>query len=168
MDHLDAQLLEPLAPYGPFEGGIGPIGRFRVARPEDDHLAFLEAVLDRAVAFRRAEAHALSPVMHGPPVPSLPAVGVVADRGPADVVEEPEPRAEPVADDAPEMVGAATVEDRPGAVDLFYAPDLVGHDVQRLVPADSLIPRDTPAARVPLPLRVEVDPFHRVEQPVGE
>ena len=166
VDHGDAQLLEPLAADGAFEGRVDAARRLRVARPEDDHLAFLEAVLDGAVALRRAEVHRLAPVVHGAPVPPLPAIRIMADRGPADVVEEPQAGAQPVAQDAPQVMGAAAVEDGAGAVVLLDPLDLARHDVERLVPADPLVAGDAPVLRVPLALRVEIDPLHRVEEPV--
>ena len=83
VDHLDAELLEPLAPDRVFKGRVTACG-FGVARPEDHHLAFLETVFDRAVDFGSTEARALSPVVHGPPIPTLPTIGIMGDRRPAD------------------------------------------------------------------------------------
>ncbi len=90
VDDLDARALEPLAAHRALERAVGARGRFRVGRPEHDHLAVLQAVLDRAVVLALADAQAVAPVMRRAPVPAFPAVGVVVHLGVADRIHEAE------------------------------------------------------------------------------
>ena len=94
VDHLDAELgvLQPLPAHGAFLGAVGARSRFRVRRPRHDHVAVLQAVLDRAVGFRLADAQRVAPVMHGAPVPAFPGVRIVVYARHADRVGEAEQR----------------------------------------------------------------------------
>ena len=57
--------------------------------------------------------------------------------------------------------------DRAVAVHGLLALDLVRDDVERFVPADALVARDAAILRIPLAVRIEVDPLHRIQDPVG-
>ena len=161
VDHFDAELPGPLAPLGPLEA----VGRVRVRGPEDDHLGVLEAVLHGAVELRAPEAGTVAPVVHRAPEPALPAVGAVHELGDANEVPEAVEGAQVVPEVAPLVVRAVVHRDRtrahrPGTLDLRR------DDVGCLVPGDALELRDPAILGVALAVRVEVDPLHRVKEPV--
>ncbi len=54
----------------------------------------------------------------------------------------------------------------PSAVRALLPPDLVGDDGQGLVPADALVLGDPAVLRIARAVRIEVDPLHRVQQPL--
>ena len=106
MHNLDVAVLQPLAAHGALERPIGARGRLRIGRPENDHLAILEAVFHGAVAFALADAQGISPMVRGAPIPAFPAVGIVMDLGMAHGVHEAEIGGKVIADIAPGVVGA--------------------------------------------------------------
>ena len=69
---VELGVLEPLPTRRPLLRAVRPGCRFRVGRPKHDHVAILQAVLDRAVSFRLADAQRISPVMDRAPVPAFP------------------------------------------------------------------------------------------------
>src|SRR5207344_20629 len=79
VDELDAGFLEPLPPDRALERAIRAAVRLRVARPEHDHLGFLETVLDGAVRLTLSDAPRAAPVVRCAPIPAFPAVRVVVD-----------------------------------------------------------------------------------------
>ena len=143
-----------------------PAGRLGVTGPEDDHLALLEEVLDRAVELAAAGPHAVAPVVLGAPGPTLPTVGIVHHARVPDGVEEAPVGAEEVPEGAPGVVRAVRREHRAGAVLAPHAHDLAGDDIQGFIPADALVAGDATGLGVTLAVRVEVDALHRVEQAV--
>src|SRR5208337_1483045 len=84
VNEFDSEFLGPQATRRAFEPGIGAVGAFGIRGPEDDHLGFLEAILDPAIARRNANAHRIAEMMDGAPVPALPTVRVGGDPGEAD------------------------------------------------------------------------------------
>ncbi len=102
--HLDAEFFRPHAPLGPLEPAVHTTGCFRITGPEHNHLGVLEAVLHQTKRLTDAQAHAVSPMMHGTPVPALPAVRVMHHFGKADRVEESIQRTKVVADIAPAVL----------------------------------------------------------------
>ncbi len=166
--HLEAELFHPVAAAGALEGGVdAAAGRLGVGRPEDDHLAVLERVLEQVPLLGDAEAVAVAPHRYGTPVPSLPAVGVVGALGETHEVEEAVVGAVPVADVAPEVMRALGGHDGAGADLTMAALDLVGDDVERSLPADGLVARDPAVADVARALVVEVDALERREDALG-
>ena len=166
MNHFDAQFFQPLAADRAFVSGVNAAGRLGVAGPEDHHLTFLQTVLDGAVAFRRAQVHALSPVMHGPPVPAFPTVRVVGHGRPADVVEKPQPGAQPVPRMPQRWWEPLPFRMAPGPWSLFtrlISPATISRASSQLIRS---YPETAPILRVPLALRVKIDPFHGIEEPV--
>ncbi len=63
VDDLDINVAQPLAADRTFLPAIDATGRLRVARPEDNHLGILEAVLDGPERFAAADPKAAAPVM---------------------------------------------------------------------------------------------------------
>ena len=169
MDDVDAELgvLEPLPPHGAFLRPVGARGRFRVSRPEHDHVAVLQAVLDRAVGLRLADPQRVAPVMHGAPVPAFPGIRVVVHARHADRIGEAEQRREVVADIAPGMMRAVRERDGARAMLALLPLDLGGDERDRLFPGDAHIAGLAAVLRIALAVRIEVDALHRVEQPVG-
>src|ERR1700758_5569357 len=98
MHELDAELFGPQPPLGAFESAINTTCRFGIARPEDDYLGMLKAVLGRAVKTRCAQAQAVAVMMHGPPVPAFPTDRTRLDAGMADQVAKAQHRAQVVVD----------------------------------------------------------------------
>ena len=98
---------------------------------------FLQAVLDRAVGLRLADAQRIAPVVHRAPVPAFPAVGIVMDLRVADRVAEAEQRREVVADVAPGMVRAVRHRHHAGPIGALESLDLAGDEVERLLPGDA-------------------------------
>src|SRR3974390_1644378 len=88
MDELDAEFLRPQAALGALGAGVDTVGRLWIARPEYDHFAFLETVLDQPVAARKAYTHAVAIVMLGAPVPSFPGIRIRMHAGEADEIAE--------------------------------------------------------------------------------
>ncbi len=167
MYDLDAGVIEPLPAYRSLERAIGAAVRFRVARPEDDHLGLFEAILDGAVGLALADAHRTSPVVGRTPVPAFPTVWIVVNLGHADRVLEFSQRAQVVTDVAPGVVRRVTAGDRARTMDGLLPLDLVSDDVQSVVPADALVAGHATVFGVALAVGVEVDALHRIEQPVG-
>ena len=160
---LDAEFLGPEAARRALEPRIGAVGAFGIAGPEDDHLGFLEAVLDPAVARRHADAHRIAEMVHGAPVPALPAVRVGGDPGEADQVGEAHQRAEVIAHVAPLVMGRHREGDRARPVHALLPVDLLGDDVQRLVPADAHVAGLAAVLGIALAVGIEVHPLHRDE-----
>ncbi len=160
---LDAEFLGPQAARRALEPRIGSIGAFGIAGPEDDHLGFLEAILDPAVARRHADAHRIAEVVHGAPVPALPAVRVGGDPGEADQVGETHQRAQVIADVAPLVVRRHREGDGTRPVDALLPVDLLGDDVQRLVPADAHVAGLAPVLGIALAVGIEIHPLHRMK-----
>ena len=115
---LDAELrvLQPLPTHGAFLRAVGARGALRIGRPEHDHVAVLQAVLDGAVGFRLADAQRVAPVVHGAPVPAFPAIGIVVHARHADRIGEAVERRQVVADVAPGVMRAVRGGDRAGPV----------------------------------------------------
>ncbi len=167
-DHLDPELLEPAPADVAFVAAVHTgAARLRVGRPVDDEVGVLERVLQQAVLLGDAQAVAEAPHVHGAPVPTFPAVGVVLGVGVADEVEEAQQRAVPVAHVAPHVVRAGSGH-HAGRADLpVDADDLVGHHVERLVPADGLVAGDAAVLDVAVALGIEVHPLERREDALG-
>ena len=156
--HLDPELLHPEAPDGALEGGVdAAAGGLGVGRPEDHHLGVLEGIFEQIVLLRNPKAMAVAPHRHSAPVPALPAVGIVGGVSESHEVQEAVVGAVSVADVAPEVVGAFGGEDRTRAVLVPAARDLVGDDVERLVPGDRFVAGDPSVVGVACALVVEVD-----------
>ncbi len=148
-DHSHPEILEPLPPGRALERGVdAAAGGLGVGRPEHDHLAVLERVLQQVVLLGQAQAVALAPHVRGAPVPALPGVGVVLAVGEAHQVHEAEVGAVPVADVAPHVVRTRGAEDGAGPVLPFDPFDLGRDDVERVVPGDGLVAGDTAVLRV--------------------
>ena len=166
MHDLDAEILQPLPARRAFECAVGTAGALGIGRPEHHHLGFLHEIFDQAVGFGLPEAHAVAVMVHRAPVPALPAVGIVDHAGIADGVEELVRSADVVADIAPGMVRAVVGDDRALAVLGLDALDLGCDQVERLIPADAHIARNAAVLQVALALGVEIDAFHRMQQPM--
>src|SRR5208337_5621535 len=102
-------------------------------------------------------------MVHGAPVPALPAVRVGGDPGEADQIGEAHERAQVVAYVSPLVVRRHGKGDRTGAVDALLPVDLLGDDVQGLVPTDAHIAGLAPVLRIPFAVGIEVDPLHGVK-----
>lgn len=102
-------------------------------------------------------------MVHGAPVPAFPTVRIRGDPREADQVGEARQRAEVVAHVAPLMVRRHREGDGTGAVNALLPVDLLGDDVQGLVPADAHVSGLAAVLRIALAVGVEVDPFHRVK-----
>src|SRR6185312_12942390 len=102
----ELRVLQPLPAHRAFLRAVGAARRFGIGRPEHDHVAILQTVLDRAVGFGLADAQRMAPMMHRAPIPAFPAVGIVMHGGVADGVLEAVERREVVADIAPGMMRA--------------------------------------------------------------
>ena len=162
VDELDAEFLGPHAPLRALEARGVAVGDLRVARPEDDHLGFLQAVLDEAVEAGHADAHRIAVVVRRAPVPAFPAVRVVVHAREAEQIAEAQ-RARGNSRHCPTGDANHADRDRSGPMDLALALDLVGDDVERLIPADADVAGHAPVLGVARPVRVEVDALHRVE-----
>src|SRR5262249_48190097 len=136
VNHLDAELgvLEPLAADGALLRPVGTTGRFRISRPEYDHVAVLQAVLDRAVGLRLADAQWIAPMMDRAPVPALPAIGIVMYLGIADGIAEAMQGGEIVADIAPGMMRAVGYRHHAGAIRALKPLNFGRDKIERLVP----------------------------------
>src|SRR5208337_3891818 len=163
MNELDAEFLRPQATRRALEPCIGAVGAFGIARPEDDHLGFLEAILDPAIARRHSNAHRIAEMVHGTPVPALPAIRVGRDSGEADQIGEAHERAEVIPHVSPLVVGRHGKGDGTGAVDALLPVDLLGNDIQRLVPANTHIARLAPVLGIALAVGIEIHPLHGVQ-----
>ena len=105
-------------------------------------------------------------MVHCAPVPSLPAVRVGHDLGKAYGIEKPEHGAEVIADVAPVVMRAVADGDGARAAVATDALDFVRNDVEGFVPTDPLITRDAAVLRVARAVGIEIDPLHRIQQPV--
>ena len=132
---------------------------FGVGRPEDDHLGVLECVFEQVVLLGHAHAVAVAPHGNGAPVPALRAVGVWERLHEPHEVQKAVVGAVAIADVAPQVVRARRRQDRARALFVPAAGDLVGDDVERLVPRDRLVARDAAVVRVARAAVIEVDPF---------
>ena len=166
VDHLDPDLFRPETADRAFQAGIAAGRRLGVGRPEHHQFAILEAVLELSIGLGRAVAHRIAVMVHGAPVPALPAVGIDDHLGRADRIVEPEQRAEVVAEIAPGMVRGMAGEDRAIAVLRLHPPDFGSDDIERLVPGDALVAGNAAILRIARTVRIEVDPLHRIEQSV--
>src|SRR6187455_1248186 len=48
----------------------------------------------------------------------------------------------------------------------FHALELVGNDIERLLPTDAFVSGLAAILRIPFTIRIEVNPFHRIEQSI--
>jgi len=85
----------------------------------------------------------------------------------ADGIGEAEQRGEVIADIAPGVVRTVRERDRAGTMFALLPLDLVGDDLDRLVPRDAHVTRLAAVARIALIVRIEIDTLHRIEQAVG-
>ena len=85
------------------EAAIGAIGAFGIAGPEDDHLGFLQTILD-VPCRRHADAHRIAKMMRGAPVPAFPGVRIGRTRVKPIRLAKRISEAEIVTDIAPLMV----------------------------------------------------------------
>ena len=85
----------------------------------------------------------------------------------ADRIGEAEQRREVVADIAPGVMRAVREGDGAGAVFALLPLDLVGDELDRLVPGDAHVAGLAAVLRIALAVRIEVDALHRIEQAVG-
>ena len=145
---------------------VDPAGRFRIARPEDDHLSVFQTVFHGAVGLAAAIVSAISPVVRRTPIPAFPTVRVMHHHRGADRVEESNARAEPITQRPPGVVRSAAVHDRSRPVLALHALNLAGNHVQRLIPGDTFISRDTAVLRIAFAFRVEVHALHGIKQPI--
>ncbi len=161
---LTPEFLEPATADVAFVASVDPGATgLGVGRPVDDQVGVLERVLQQAVLLGDAQAVAEAPHVHGAPVPAFPAVRVVLGIGVADEVQEAEEGAVAVAHVAPHVVRPGRGHD-PRRTDLpVDADDLLGHQVEGLVPADGLVPGDAAVLDVALALGIEIHPFERRE-----
>ena len=60
---------------------------------------------------------------------------------------------------APGVVRAVAVGNGTRAVLTFYTFDLTGDDIQRFIPANSFISRDTAVLEIALSLRIKINPL---------
>ena len=84
----------------------------------------------------------------------------------ADRIGEAEQRREVVADIAPGVMRAVREGDGARAVFALLPLDLVGDELDRLVPGDAHIAGLAAVLRIALAVRIEVDALHRIEQAV--
>ena len=84
----------------------------------------------------------------------------------ADRIGEAEQRREVVADIAPGVMRAVREGDGARAVFAFLPLDLVGDELDRLVPGDAHVAGLAAVLRIALAVRIEIDPLHRIEQAV--
>ena len=162
-DLLDAALLEPQPPGGRLVAAVDAVRGVGVVAPVDHQLGVSQRVLEQVVVLRVAEPPPEAVGVGRAPVPAFPAVRVVQDVGEPDEVEEPRPGRGPVAEVAPVVVRRGPGRDRLGPVLGADALHLAGDQLERLVPADPLVAGLAAVLRVALPVGVEVDPLHRVE-----
>ena len=85
----------------------------------------------------------------------------------ADRVGEAEQRREVIADIAPGVMRAVREGDGARAVFALLPLDLVGDDLDRLVPGDAHVAGLAAVLRIALAVRIEVDALHRIEQAVA-
>src|SRR5579871_949415 len=104
-------------------------------------------------------------MVHGAPVPTLPAVRIRGHAREADQVAEPGQCAEVIADVSPLMMRGEGDEDRSKPIGALLPLDLVGDDGQSLVPADALIFGNTPVPWIACAVRIEVHALHRIKNP---
>ena len=104
--------------------------------------------------------------MHRAPIPAFPGIGVVVDARHADGVGEAKQRGEVITDIAPGVMRAVREGNRAGTVFALLPLDLVGDDLDRLVPGDAHVARLAAVLRIALALRIEVDALHRVQQAI--
>jgi hypothetical protein len=132
----------------------------------DDHLGVLQGVLQQVVLLGHAEPPVEAVGVGRPPVPALPAVGVVQHRGEFQHVHEAGERAHLVAHDAPVVVGRGHAADGRAAVGLFD-PRIRRRRYPGLVPGDPLVGGFAPVLGVAFAVDgVEIDPFHGVFDPL--
>ncbi len=110
---------------------------------------------------------AVAPHMHSAPEPALPAVRVVLRVGESQQVDEAEVGAESVSDVTPHVMRACRGQHAGWAHLTLHFDDLVGDEVQSLVPADGHIARDASVLAVALALGVEVGALERSEDAFG-
>ena len=164
--HFDPQLAHPLSANSALEGTVGTGGGFRVTGPEHDHVAFFEGILHGTVRLRRSQTHAVPPMMHGPPVPSLPTIRILHNGCTAHELHKPSMGAQIIADISPHMVRSRSRQNgtRPrGPFDPF---NLVGHDIQGLVPTNAFISGDPPVLAMASTLWIEINSFHGIHEPI--
>src|SRR5271165_3595628 len=163
VDKLDAEVLGPKPARGALKAGIGTVGALRVAGPEDDHIGFLEAVLEASVSCGHADAHGTAKMVHGAPVPTFPTVRIGGNSSETDEICETHQRAEVIADIAPLMVGRHRKSNRTRPMHALLAVDFLGDNIERLVPADADIAGFSPVLRIALALWVEVNALQGIE-----
>src|SRR5665811_224490 len=93
----------------------------------------LQAVFDRAVGLRLADAQRVAPVMRRAPIPAFLGVGIVMDARHADRIGEAVESGKVVADIAPGVVRAMRGRNRARSVLALAALDLAGDQIDRLV-----------------------------------
>ena len=166
---LDAELgiLQPLPAHGAFLRAIGAARALGIGGPEHDHVAVLQAIFDRAVGLRLADAQRVAPVMHRAPVPAFPAVGIMVDLGVTAGVAEAEQRGEVITDIAPGVMGTVRHRHDAGTVGALEPLDLARDEVERLRPRNAHVARFAAVLGIALAVRVEVDALHRIEQAIG-
>jgi len=162
-DGLDALVTQPQPPHGGVGTAVDAVGGVGVVAPGDQEFGVAERVLEQVIMLGVAQPPVEAVGVSGTPVPALPAVRVVEDVGEADEVEEARPRARAIAQVSPVVVRGGPGHDGLGTVLGADALHLAGDQVQSLVPADAYIRRLAAVLRVPLPIGIEVDPLHGVE-----
>ncbi len=169
MHNVDAKIrvLEPLPPDGAFLCTVGPAGGLGVSRPEHDQIAILQAVFNGAIGFGLTDPQAVAPVMDGAPIPAFPAIRVMMQMGHADRITEPVERAEVITDIAPGVMRAMRVGYRARAMDALLALNFGRDDINRLIPGNPFIARNTAILGVAFAIGIEIHPFHGISQPVG-
>src|SRR5208283_528829 len=163
MDELNPQPFGPEPALSAFEAGIAAVRAFRVARPEDDQLGFLETILDAAVAGGDSNPHGIAVMMHRAPVPTFPTVRVGRDASEADQIGEPHERTEVIADISPLVMRRHREGDRTGTMDTLLPIDLLGDNVQRLVPAYPHVTGFAAILWIAFAIRIKIHPLHWVK-----
>src|SRR5579863_1154260 len=101
-----------MAALGPLGTGVHTASRLRIARPEDNLLSVLQAILDRAIKAWDAQPHVVAIVMHRSPIPAFPADGARVDPRVANEIAETLHRAQVIVDVSPLMMRRRSNGDR--------------------------------------------------------
>ena len=104
-------------------------------------------------------------MVHRAPVPAFPTIGIVVHARHADRVGETVKRRKVITDIAPGVMRAVRHRDRTGPEVAPAALDLVCDHVECLIPRDAHILRLAAILRIAPAVRIEVDAFHRMQQP---
>jgi len=166
VDHFDAELLRPQPPLRAFLTPVDAAMGFRVARPEHDHFAFLQAIFGACRTMRPAQAHAVAEMMHGAPVPAFPAVRIEMYLRHADGVAEAAAERSGNSRRCPLVMRAVINGNRPGPCCRFHAQNFPADDCPAPHPTDALVARDAAVLASCGCHWIEVHALHRIQQPL--